>query len=244
MIGPHHRHLTSDWLTAAGAEPDADRVHEGEADPAAAARPPGAGGGRGHPRGRAAPAVPHRRQEVLLLGQGHLHRRPVPLPRTRQRLSGQMLILLKYFLITSNIFQVSSAGEYTCKCRHNTCGELCDSCCPMYNQRRWTTGKFISGNECERCQCYGEYCIFYVLSIFFTPPNIFQATLTSATSTRRWSPSGGVRTRRASCPAAACVSSDYLLIYLSRYLYLLFILSTHVQLSIFLYQLPRQHGRC
>ena len=52
---------------------------------------------------------------------------------------------------------MSSAGEYTCKCRHNTCGELCDSCCPMYNQRRWTTGKFISGNECERCQCYGEY---------------------------------------------------------------------------------------
>ena len=33
--------------------------------------------------------VPHRRQEVLLLGQGHLHRRPVPLPRTRQRLSGE-----------------------------------------------------------------------------------------------------------------------------------------------------------
>ena len=21
---------------------------------------------------------------------------------------------------------------------------------------RWTTGKFISGNECERCQCYGH----------------------------------------------------------------------------------------
>ena len=78
-----------------------------------------------------------------------------------------MLILLKYFLVTSNIFQVSSAGEYTCKCRHNTCGELCDSCCPMYNQRRWTTGKFISGNECERCQCYGEYCIFNVHQIFF-----------------------------------------------------------------------------
>ena len=54
-------------------------------------------------------------------------------------------------------YPVSSAGEYTCKCRHNTCGELCDSCCPMYNQRRWTTSKFISGNECERCQCYGEY---------------------------------------------------------------------------------------
>ena len=62
MIGPHHRHLTSDWLAAAGAEPDADRVHEGAADPAAVPRPPGAGRGRGHPRGRAAPAVPHRRQ--------------------------------------------------------------------------------------------------------------------------------------------------------------------------------------
>ena len=62
MIGPHHRHLTSDWLAAAGAEPDADRVHEGAADPAAVPRAPGAGRGRGHPRGRAAPAVPHRGQ--------------------------------------------------------------------------------------------------------------------------------------------------------------------------------------
>ena len=36
------------------------------------------------------------------------------------------------------------------------------SCCPMYNQRKWTTGKFISGNECERCQCYGhaDECYF------------------------------------------------------------------------------------
>ena len=57
---------------------------------------------------------------------------------------------------------VSPAGDYQCQCKHNTCGQLCDSCCPMFNQRRWTTGKFISGNECERCQCYGhaDECYF------------------------------------------------------------------------------------
>ena len=57
---------------------------------------------------------------------------------------------------------VKSNGEYQCKCRHNTCGELCDSCCPMFNQKRWTPGKFISGNDCERCQCFGhsDECYF------------------------------------------------------------------------------------
>jgi len=51
---------------------------------------------------------------------------------------------------------VKNDGDYQCKCRHNTCGELCDSCCPMFNQKRWTPGKFISGNDCERCQCFGH----------------------------------------------------------------------------------------
>ena len=52
--------------------------------------------------------------------------------------------------------------DYDCKCRHNTCGPLCDKCCPMYNQKRWRPGKFISANECERCQCFGhaDECFF------------------------------------------------------------------------------------
>ena len=52
--------------------------------------------------------------------------------------------------------------DFKCKCEHNTCGELCDQCCPMYNQKRWQPGKFIIGNECEMCQCFGhaDECFF------------------------------------------------------------------------------------
>ncbi|XP_023338185.1 laminin subunit alpha-1, partial [Eurytemora carolleeae] len=57
---------------------------------------------------------------------------------------------------------LQDTGDYECRCRHNTCGALCDSCCPMFNQRRWRPGKYISGNECERCQCFGhaDECYF------------------------------------------------------------------------------------
>nr|XP_040569600.1 laminin subunit alpha-1-like isoform X1 [Lepeophtheirus salmonis] len=52
--------------------------------------------------------------------------------------------------------------KYECKCKHNTCGTLCNQCCPMYNQKRWRPGKFISGNYCERCQCFNhaDECYF------------------------------------------------------------------------------------
>ena len=32
----------------------------------------------------------------------------------------------------------------------------------MHNQRRWRPGKFISGNECEACECHGhaDECFF------------------------------------------------------------------------------------
>ncbi len=52
--------------------------------------------------------------------------------------------------------------DYTCKCRHNTCGPFCNQCCPMYNQKLWRPGKFITANSCERCQCHGhaDECFF------------------------------------------------------------------------------------
>ena len=56
----------------------------------------------------------------------------------------------------------SQMQEYQCKCQHNTCGPLCDRCCPVFNQKRWRPGKFVTGNECERCQCFGhaDECFF------------------------------------------------------------------------------------
>ena len=52
--------------------------------------------------------------------------------------------------------------DYQCKCKHNTCGPLCDKCCPMYNQKLWRPGKYITANACERCQCFGhaDECFF------------------------------------------------------------------------------------
>ena len=65
--------------------------------------------------------------------------------------------------------------DYECRCRHNTCGDLCDRCCPMYNQKRWRPGKFIAANECERCQCFGHAveCYFDPQVFYF----IFENTI-------------------------------------------------------------------
>ncbi|XP_063590781.1 laminin subunit alpha lam-3-like isoform X2 [Penaeus indicus] len=43
-----------------------------------------------------------------------------------------------------------------CSCVHNTCGDNCDSCCPLYNQQPWRAGNFSDGGVCEKCQCHGH----------------------------------------------------------------------------------------
>ncbi|KAK8738877.1 hypothetical protein OTU49_003716 [Cherax quadricarinatus] len=43
-----------------------------------------------------------------------------------------------------------------CACVHNTCGDNCDTCCPLYNQKPWRAGNFSDGGVCEKCQCYGH----------------------------------------------------------------------------------------
>ncbi|XP_064107459.1 laminin subunit alpha lam-3-like isoform X1 [Macrobrachium nipponense] len=43
-----------------------------------------------------------------------------------------------------------------CSCVHNTCGNSCDYCCPLYNQQPWRAGNFSDGGVCEKCQCYGH----------------------------------------------------------------------------------------
>ena len=60
------------------------------------------------------------------------------------------------------LIKPASSMSYQCKCLHNTCGSLCNQCCPMYNQKLWRPGKFITANACERCQCFGhaDECFF------------------------------------------------------------------------------------
>ncbi|XP_022246631.1 laminin subunit alpha-2-like, partial [Limulus polyphemus] len=56
----------------------------------------------------------------------------------------------------------SSTGEFRCVCRHNTCGDRCDSCCPFYNQEPWRAGTNIDGAACEKCECFdhANECIY------------------------------------------------------------------------------------
>ncbi|XP_053570955.1 laminin subunit alpha-3 [Bombina bombina] len=45
---------------------------------------------------------------------------------------------------------------YQCQCQHNACGEICDRCCPGYNQKPWQPATVDTANECEPCNCHGH----------------------------------------------------------------------------------------
>ncbi|XP_066271322.1 laminin subunit alpha-2-like [Branchiostoma lanceolatum] len=58
--------------------------------------------------------------------------------------------------------QVPGAQTLRCQCEHNTCGESCERCCPLFNQKPWQPGTAESSNECEACQCFGhaDECLY------------------------------------------------------------------------------------
>ncbi|XP_070555377.1 laminin subunit alpha-like [Ptychodera flava] len=41
-----------------------------------------------------------------------------------------------------------------CSCRHNTCGEQCEYCCPGFVQKKWRPATIDDANECEPCNCH------------------------------------------------------------------------------------------
>ncbi|KAK3888300.1 hypothetical protein Pcinc_007633, partial [Petrolisthes cinctipes] len=49
-----------------------------------------------------------------------------------------------------------------CSCVHNTCGDKCDTCCPLYNQQPWRAGNSSDGGVCEECQCHdhSDKCVY------------------------------------------------------------------------------------
>lgn len=50
--------------------------------------------------------------------------------------------------------RVPFLSRLQCECQHNTCGELCDRCCPGFNQKPWRAATVDSLNECQRkCRC-------------------------------------------------------------------------------------------
>ncbi|XP_069587314.1 laminin subunit alpha-3 [Ranitomeya imitator] len=59
----------------------------------------------------------------------------------------------------ANVCSVRSFGNqnlYRCDCQHNTCGEICDQCCPGYNQKPWRPASVDTANQCEPCNCHGH----------------------------------------------------------------------------------------
>uniref|UniRef100_A0A3Q1GUA5 Netrin 4 n=1 Tax=Acanthochromis polyacanthus TaxID=80966 RepID=A0A3Q1GUA5_9TELE len=45
-----------------------------------------------------------------------------------------------------------------CVCRHNTAGDHCERCAPLYNDQPWQAANGITGtpHECQKCKCYGH----------------------------------------------------------------------------------------
>ncbi|XP_061652306.1 laminin subunit alpha-3-like isoform X5 [Phyllopteryx taeniolatus] len=47
-------------------------------------------------------------------------------------------------------------NKLRCECRHNTCGESCERCCPGFSQERWRAATVDAPNECQPCQCFAH----------------------------------------------------------------------------------------
>ncbi|KAK7100471.1 laminin subunit alpha-2-like isoform X2 [Littorina saxatilis] len=45
--------------------------------------------------------------------------------------------------------------RFQCQCQHNTGGDNCEQCLPLFNQKPWRTGG-IQGLGCEACNCHGK----------------------------------------------------------------------------------------
>lgn len=52
--------------------------------------------------------------------------------------------------------------QLRCECKHNTCGESCNKCCPLFNQRPWRSGTNLQHHACEPCQCFNhsDQCVY------------------------------------------------------------------------------------
>ncbi|VDP07526.1 unnamed protein product [Heligmosomoides polygyrus] len=53
-------------------------------------------------------------------------------------------------------------GQFKCECRHNTCRESCNRCCPLFNQLAWKPGTHEHPNSCQQCQCFNhaDTCVY------------------------------------------------------------------------------------
>lgn len=54
------------------------------------------------------------------------------------------------------------SNRLVCKCKHNTCGDSCDKCCPGFEQKKWAPAVPANPNVCEPCNCHGhsDKCVY------------------------------------------------------------------------------------
>ncbi|GMR41651.1 hypothetical protein PMAYCL1PPCAC_11846, partial [Pristionchus mayeri] len=43
-----------------------------------------------------------------------------------------------------------------CRCEHNTCGDMCEQCCPGFVAKQWQKTTATNNFTCEPCQCFGR----------------------------------------------------------------------------------------
>ena len=61
-----------------------------------------------------------------------------------------------------NPITTSNGVNRVCSCEHNTEGEDCERCKPLYNNKPWAFATSEDANECEKCDC--NKCIKNFLS--------------------------------------------------------------------------------
>uniref|UniRef100_A0A8V0ZIJ9 Netrin-4 n=1 Tax=Gallus gallus TaxID=9031 RepID=A0A8V0ZIJ9_CHICK len=54
--------------------------------------------------------------------------------------------------------EVENVVHGKCVCRHNTAGDHCEKCAPLYNDQPWKPGDGKTGapNECKKCRCHNH----------------------------------------------------------------------------------------
>lgn len=50
----------------------------------------------------------------------------------------------------------SSCNDNVCVCTHNTAGDHCEECLPLYNDQEWVAGTVDFANPCIECECYNH----------------------------------------------------------------------------------------
>ena len=58
--------------------------------------------------------------------------------------------------------QYPGSTKLVCQCKHNTCGDSCDMCCPGFEQKKWLAAVPRNPHRCEACNCHGhsDQCVY------------------------------------------------------------------------------------